>query len=58
MLSTAILTLHFEQLHLRLDNNELTVRQADLETTMSANLAIDSPVKEVLPLPAKLQWRS
>jgi DNA polymerase-3 subunit beta len=36
-----------------LDNNELTVSASDLETTMSANLAIDSTSRSVA-VPAKL----
>jgi DNA polymerase-3 subunit beta len=36
-----------------LDNNELTVSASDLETTMSANLAIDSTSGSVA-VPAKL----
>jgi DNA polymerase-3 subunit beta len=40
-----------------LDNNELTVSASDLETTMSANLAIDSTSKGVA-VPAKLLLRS
>jgi DNA polymerase-3 subunit beta len=41
-----------------LDNNELTVSASDLETTMSANLAIDSTSKEVLPYRQNYYWRS
>jgi DNA polymerase-3 subunit beta len=37
-----------------LDNNELTVSASDLETTMSANLAIDSTSKGSVAVPAKL----
>jgi DNA polymerase-3 subunit beta len=41
-----------------LDNNELTVSASDLETTMSANLAIDSTSKGSVAVPAKLLLRS
>jgi DNA polymerase-3 subunit beta len=49
---------HFGQLLFELDNNELTVSASDLETTMSANLAIDSTSKGSVAVPAKLLWRS
>jgi DNA polymerase-3 subunit beta len=35
-------------------DNELTVSASDLETTMSANLAIDSTSKGSVAVPAKL----
>ena len=37
-----------------LDNNQLTVSASDLETTMSASLAIDSTSKGSVAVPAKL----
>jgi DNA polymerase-3 subunit beta len=37
-----------------LDQNELTVSASDLETTMSATLAIDSTSKGSVAVPAKL----
>jgi DNA polymerase-3 subunit beta len=40
-----------------LDQNELTVSASDLETTMSATLAIDSTSKGSVAVPAKLLWR-
>ena len=41
-----------------LNNNELTVSASDLETTMSATLAIDSKVKEVLQYLQNYYWKS